>query len=349
MDYSAPSFPRVGQDMVLTCGYLHQDGLTFKAFEWSRQRERVEGLFFHYGGSRASVYTVPGDHWLNRSQTSYLLEERRDHRGAAITVLTLRLHQASPRMSGRYRCQVSMTPDDEPEDSERLATRSTEVMVVEGNPEEFAPGVEVQVHQAGAGLLLTCSAVGSPAPALTWSSVVAGALEEVADRVTWHPTRHTEEGVENASVTVREPCCGMYACTARARSGEQEVHYVSTERGEEGVVPTYIGTTTPAPTEAAPPEEDMVTPLVTGVVVAATLLLLLLICCWCLSCSRSRREKERRRKALAARLAVERGRDTLRSTLARRPRSRSVKARRAPNPALFQPIIRPKAPEAPII
>ena len=135
------------------------------------------------------MYTVPGDHWLNRchgapqpsrSQTSYLLEERRDHHGAAITVLTLRcssrwsspprLHQASRRMSGRYRCQVSMTPDDEPEDSERLATRSTEVaaalvevmqvMVVEGNPEEFAPGVEVQVHQAGAGLLLTCSAVG---------------------------------------------------------------------------------------------------------------------------------------------------------------------------------------------
>ena len=74
------------------------------------------------------------------------------------------------------------------------------------------------------------------------------------------------------------------------------------------------------------------TPLVTGVVVAASLLLLLLICCWCLSCSRwpvatlatarSRREKERRRRALAARLAVERGRDTLRSTLARRPRSR---------------------------
>ena len=65
-----------------------------------------------------------------------------------------------------------MTPDDDPEDSERLATRSTEVavvalvegslqvMVVEGNPEDFAPGVEVQVHQASAGLLLTCSAVG---------------------------------------------------------------------------------------------------------------------------------------------------------------------------------------------
>ena len=67
----------------------------------------------------------------------------------------------------------------------------------------------------------------SPAPALFWSSVVGGVLEEVADRVTWHPTLHTEvpggrlgclqEGVENVSVTVREPCCGMYACTARAR------------------------------------------------------------------------------------------------------------------------------------
>jgi len=63
--------------------------------------------------------------------------------------------------------------------------------------------------------------------------------------------------------------------------------------------------------------------------------------------ARSRREKERRRKALTAKLAVERGRDTLRSTLARRPRSRSVKARRAPNPALFKPIIRLKAPDAP--
>ena len=215
MDYSAPSFPRVGQDMVLTCGYLHQvillhlphfhqEGLTFKAFEWSRQRERVEvsgaarpprtqytqGLFFHYGGSRASVYTVPGDHWLNRChgappalQEPDLLPaggaegpprggHHRAHSQVQLQELLSppRLHQASPRMSGRYRCQVSMTPDDEPEDSERLATRSTEVaaalvevmqvMVVEGNPEEFAPGVEVQVHQAGAGLLLTCSAVG---------------------------------------------------------------------------------------------------------------------------------------------------------------------------------------------
>ena len=77
----------------------------------------------------------------------------------------------------------------------------------------------------------------------------------------------------------------------------------------------------------------MVTPLVMGMVVACSMILLLLICCWCLSCTRcrwwftlpmarSRREKERRRKALTAKLAVERGRDTLRSTLARRPRSR---------------------------
>ena len=118
------------------------------------------------------------------------------------------------------------------------------------------------------------------------------------------------------------------------------------------------------------------TPLVMGMVVACSMIMLLLICCWCLSCTRcrwwftlpmarSRREKERRRKALTAKLAVERGRDTLRSTLARRPRSRccvscagggnyrlnhvirSVKARRAPNPALFKPIIRLKAPDAP--
>jgi hypothetical protein len=99
------------QDMVLTCGFLHQPALAFKSLEWSRKRDRVfcasylvcwyfgsgpqasaaQGLFFHFGvGSLASVFTAPGDAWLNRSQASYLVEERRDQHGAAITVLTLR-------------------------------------------------------------------------------------------------------------------------------------------------------------------------------------------------------------------------------------------------------------------
>jgi len=342
MDYYVPPYPHAGHDMVLTCGFLHQRGLHFKSFEWSRKRQRVEGLFFHYANGRASVYTVPGDLWMNRSQTSYMLEDRRDHHGATITVLTLRLHRVTERMSGKYKCQVSMTPDEDTK-TERLATRSTRVMVVEKNSVDlFTPGVEIAViRDMEGGLLLVCSASGNPAPALSWSVMVGETLEEVADRVTWHPTTYDQEGVENASVSLRQPCCGLFACTATSRSGVRESHFISTEREDSGLEATFIGTTTTTTTPAPEVEEEPESPLPLILTVLALLLALILaiaILCCCLSCNRRRRTKERRRKALTAKLAQERGRATLRSTLARRPRSRSlksIKTRRAPNPKLF--------------
>jgi len=340
MDYYVPPYPHAGHDMVLTCGFLHQRGLHFKSFEWSRKRQR--GLFFHYANGRASVYTVPGDLWMNRSQTSYMLEDRRDHHGATITVLTLRLHRVTERMSGKYKCQVSMTPDEDTK-TERLATRSTRVMVVEKNSVDlFTPGVEIAViRDMEGGLLLVCSASGNPAPALSWSVMVGETLEEVADRVTWHPTTYDQEGVENASVSLRQPCCGLFACTATSRSGVRESHFISTEREDSGLEATFIGTTTTTTTPAPEVEEEPESPLPLILTVLALLLALILaiaiLCCF-LSCNRRRRTKERRRKALTAKLAQERGRATLRSTLARRPRSRSlksIKTRRAPNPKLF--------------
>jgi len=342
MDYYVPPYPHAGHDMVLTCGFLHQRGLHFKSFEWSRKRQRVEGLFFHYANGRASVYTVPGDLWMNRSQTSYTLEDRRDHHGATITVLTLRLHRVTERMSGKYKCQVSMTPDEDTK-TERLATRSTRVMVVEKNSvDSFNPGVEIAViKDFEGGLLLVCSASGNPAPALSWAAMVGDTLEEVADRVTWHPTAYDQDGVENASVSLRQPCCGLFACTATSRSGARESHFISTEREDSGLEATFIGTTTTTTTPAPAVEEDPESPLPLVLTVLALLLALILaiaILCCCLSCNRRRRTKERRRKALTAKLAQERGRATLRSTLAKRPRSRSlksIKTRRAPNPKLF--------------
>jgi len=79
MDYSVPAFPLLGEDMVLTCGYLHQENLRFKSLQWSRRKEHVENLFFYYTDSRAHVYTIPGDHWLNRSHISYMVEDRETH------------------------------------------------------------------------------------------------------------------------------------------------------------------------------------------------------------------------------------------------------------------------------
>ena len=32
----------------------------------------------------------------------------------------------------------------------------------------------------------------SPAPALSWAAMVGDTLEEVADRVTWHPTAYDQ-------------------------------------------------------------------------------------------------------------------------------------------------------------
>jgi len=342
MDYYVPHHPHAGHDMVLTCGFLHQRGLHFKSFEWSRKRQRVEGLFFHYANGRASVYTVPGDLWLNRSQTSYMLEDRRDHHGSTITVLTLRLHKVTERMSGKYKCQVSMTPDDDSK-TERLATRSTRVMVVEANPvESFTPGVEIAVvRDMEGGLLLVCSASGNPAPALSWAAMVGDNLEEVADRVTWHPTVYDQDGVENASVSLRQPCCGLFACIATARSGVRESHFISTAREDSVLESTFIGTTTTTTTPAPEVEKEPVSPLpliLTVLTLVLAFFVVIAILCCCLSCNRKRRAKERRRKALTAKLAQERGRATLRTTLARRPRSRSIKSiktRRAPNPKLF--------------
>jgi len=342
MDYYVPHYPHAGHDMVLTCGFLHQRGLHFKSFEWSRKRQRVEGLFFHYANGRASVYTVPGDLWLNRSQTSYMLEDRQDHHGSTITVLTLRLHKVTERMSGKYKCQVSMTPDDDTK-TERLATRSTRVMVVDSNPvESFTPGVEIAVvRDMEGGLLLVCSASGNPAPALSWAAMIGDNLEEVADRVTWHPTVYNQDGVENASVSLRQPCCGLFACTATSRSGVRESHFISTAREDSGLEATFIGTTTTTTTPAPEVEEEPESPLpliLTVLTLVLAFVVAIAILCCCLSCNRKRRTKERRRKALTAKLAQERGRATLRTTLARRPRSRSIKSiktRRAPNPKLF--------------
>merc|ERR1712130_24637 len=233
MDYYVPPYPHAGHDMVLTCGFLHQRGLHFKSFEWSRKRQRVEGLFFHYANGRASVYTVPGDLWMNR------------------------LHRVTERMSGKYKCQVSMTPDDDTK-TERLATRSTRVMVVEKNSvDSFSPGVEIAViKDFEGGLLLVCSATGNPAPALSWAAMVGESLEEVADRVTWHPTAYDQDGVENASVSLRQPCCGLFACTATSRSGLRESHFISTEREDSGLEATFIGTTTSTTTPAPKVEEE---------------------------------------------------------------------------------------------
>ena len=93
-------------------------------------------------------------------------------------------------------------------------------MVVEKNSEDsFNPGVEIAViRDIEGGLLLVCSASGkwgkmmiirvmenklmmmmmitfSPAPALSWAVMVGDKLEEVADRVTWHPTKYDQVGL----------------------------------------------------------------------------------------------------------------------------------------------------------
>ena len=43
--------------------------VTSKCF-WD-QNVKIQGLFFHYANGRASVYTVPGDLWLNRYKPKY--------------------------------------------------------------------------------------------------------------------------------------------------------------------------------------------------------------------------------------------------------------------------------------
>ena len=43
---------------------------------------KIQGLFFHYANGRASVYTVPGDLWLNRYKPKYqkiLPKEAKQH------------------------------------------------------------------------------------------------------------------------------------------------------------------------------------------------------------------------------------------------------------------------------
>merc|ERR1711974_319490 len=120
--------------------------------------------------------------------------------------------------------------------------------------------------------------------------------------------------------SLRQPCCGLFACTATSRSGARESHFISTEREDSGLEATFIGTTTTTTTWAPAVEEDPESPLPLVLTVLALLLALILaiaILCCCLSCNRRRRTKERRRKALTAKLAQERGRATLRSTLAK--------------------------------
>ena len=42
MDFFVPSYPYAGEDVELTCGYKHQDGLTFQKIEWHRITEHTE-------------------------------------------------------------------------------------------------------------------------------------------------------------------------------------------------------------------------------------------------------------------------------------------------------------------
>lgn len=339
--------------MVLTCGYLHQENLRFKSLQWSRRKEHVENLFFYYTDSRAHVYTIPGDHWLNRSHISYIVEDRETHLGVTLTVLTLRLHRITDEMSGRYRCRVSMTPKDDSE-TERLATRTTNVVVVPGNdPKVFQPEVKISVSKDDSGLTIVCSGVGNPAPYLSWSVMVGDRMEEVADRVIWGPIAHQQDGLENATVTMREPCCGDYVCTASSRFGENHHYFITTTREGEAIVASDIWTTTttaaPQPqVTTVPPKPQKLPWLYIGLILTgvACFFIFLCCCCCCISCRRKKHRKERRRKNLSAKLKKEkkkeRGRETKKAPPqpAKRPRSRSVK-RRAPDPALFlQPEVR---------
>ena len=105
-------------------------------------------------------------------------------------------------------------------------------MVVKKNSEDsFNPGVEIAViRDMEGGLLLVCSASGkwgkmmiirvmenklmmmmmmmmitfSPAPALSWAVMVGDKLEEVADRVTWHPTKYDQVGLLKAENSMFE-------------------------------------------------------------------------------------------------------------------------------------------------
>ena len=66
-----------------------------------------------------------------------------------------------------------------------------QVLVVESS----ALRVEVTTWKEEGGVVVSCSAVGSPAPHLSWARLEEEGPREVGERLTWHPVTYTQVGV----------------------------------------------------------------------------------------------------------------------------------------------------------
>jgi len=352
----------VGEDIEMTCGYRHQDGLNFQKIEWHRLSDYHSGImFFRYINHRGSVYNHD---WIDESLISYHVQEidigrqqfnqeNAQTNEDKITVLKLKLHNAAGKMSGKYECQIFMSMIKKKETLLVPASRHSVVNVIDKNdPDAFNPSIRIENNTVGEETVLDCLGEGSPAPYLVWSSVNAdGNLEQVAkERLELFPINFedSDDGIETSKIRLTGPFTGQYACKGDSRKGKNEIHFIEAEEENDELNWSYKGTTTTeAPVVVVEEEDHTVLIFIFVGSSLAVFLFFIILCCCCCCCTRRRKKEKRRRRALEnleadkirSQMLLYRGRSrsTARSRLysrhdGQRSISRRSTKRRAPDP-----------------
>lgn len=314
MDFFVPSYPFAGKDFEMTCGYKHQDGLTFQRIEWHRNKM----MFFRYINERGHIYSHD---WVDESRISYhtqhidIGKQQNDKETSKVTdnltVLKLRLHKAESKMSGMFECQIFMSMIRKDEELHVPANRTALVKVIDPNdPEDFKPNIRIENNTVEDETGLDCIGEGNPAPYLVWSSVQDdGKLNTVSDEsLEFFPVEFDEGlGVETSKLRFTGPFSGQYACTADSRGDKKEVHFIETEMNAESLSWIYKGTTTTTAAPVVVEEPDHTNywiMIAAGSSSLAFCVFIVLVCCCC--CCARRRKKEKKRRRLVEAMEAER-------------------------------------------